>query len=168
MFRGVRLGLAFSPGWGRAFPVSVVHADDVARAVLYACRPEARGAYHLNDGQIHTMDEFYHTMGVAVDRALGRKPHRVHVIRMPLPALTLTATLSTAFGFAVSAMCRRLTGHGLHHAPQWNLDKCREARQPGWLCDGSRIRRELGFEPQINLEAGMLEAARGYVSERLL
>ncbi|MBO5489882.1 MAG: NAD(P)-dependent oxidoreductase, partial [Desulfovibrio sp.] len=47
MFRGVRLGLAFSPGWGRAFPVSAVHADDMARAVLCACHPDAHGVYHL-------------------------------------------------------------------------------------------------------------------------
>jgi len=165
MFRGVRLGLAFSPGWGRAFPVSAVHADDMARAVLCACHPDAHGVYHLNDGQIHTMDEFCHAMGGAVDRALGRKPRRMRVIRMPLPVLTVTAALSSAFGVAADALCRRLTGHGLRRAPQWNSDKCREARQPGWLCDGSRIRRELGFAAQINLEEGMLEAARGYVSE---
>lgn len=168
MFRGIKHGLAFSPGWRRVYPVSAIHADDMARAVLCACLPTAYGIYHLNDGQSHTMDEFYHAMAGAVDCVLGRKTRRMNVIHMPLPFLNFTAAFSTTSCFVADALCRHLTGHGLRKAPQWNLDKCREARQPGWLCDGSRIRHELGFSPQINLEAGMLEAARGYVSEGLL
>ena len=41
----------------------------------------------------------------------------------------------------------------------------REARQAGWLCDGSRIRRELGFTPCMSLVAGMAEAVEGYRRE---
>lgn len=168
MFRGVKCGLAFSPGWRREFPISAVHADDMARAVLCACRPEACGVYHLSDGRIHTMTSFYRAMGGAVDCALRREPHRMRVIHMPQPVLTFTAALSSASGFVADTLCRCLTGHGLRHAPQWNLDKDREARQSGWLCDGGRLCRELGFTPRVDLEEGMLEAARGYVSEGLL
>ena len=51
VFQGVkRANVAVSPGAGREFPVSAVHADDMAQAVLCACRPEARGVYHLSDG----------------------------------------------------------------------------------------------------------------------
>ncbi len=168
VFRGVKRGVAVSPGRGREFPVSVVHADDMARAVLCACRPEARGVYHLNDGQVHTMTGFCRRMGAAVARALGREPRPVRVIRMPLPVMAVTAALSSAYGTVADALCRRFAGHGLRRAPEWNLDKYREARQPGWVSDGRRICRELGFTPQTGLEDGLLEAAQGYVREGLL
>lgn len=58
VFQGVRRGLAVSPGAGRDFPVSAVHAEDMAQAVLCACKPQARGVYHLSDGGVYTMGGF--------------------------------------------------------------------------------------------------------------
>ena len=169
VFKGVlRLATAVSPGAGREFYVSAVHADDMAQAVLCVCRPEARGAYHLSDGEAYTMAEFCRTMGVAMDKVMGqtsRKGRAVRIVRMPLPVMACTAGLSTAFAVAADAVANRLLGHGLRRAPAWNLDKYREARQAGWLCDNSRICSELGFAPRVNLEAGMTEAIEGYRRE---
>ncbi|MBQ9406692.1 MAG: NAD(P)-dependent oxidoreductase [Desulfovibrio sp.] len=165
MFRGVARGLAVSPGLGREFPVSAVHADDMARAVLCACRPQAHGVYHCNDGQVYTMSHLCRAMSRAVAQALGRPLRPLHCLHMPLPVLAFTAGLSSALGKLIHACGRQLTGRGLHRAPEWNLDKYREARQAGWLSDGSRMCAELGFEPQVGLDAGMLEAAQGYVRE---
>ena len=164
----MRARVAVSPGAGREFPVSAVHADDMARAVLCACRPEASGVYHLSDGEAYTMSGFCRAMGAAVDKALGRTAHRGHkvrVVRMPLPVMACTAGLSTAFAVAADTVARRFLGRGLRRAPAWNLDKYREARQAGWLCDSSRICRELGFAPRVSLEAGMAEAVDGYRRE---
>lgn len=166
VFKGVRrAGLAVSPGAGRDFPVSAVHADDMAQAVLCACRPEAEGVYHLNDGAAYTMGGFCRTMGAAVDAALGRAPRPVRILRMPLPIMACTAGLSTAFAVTADALAARFAGRRPRRAPAWNLDKYREARQPGWLCDGSRLCRELGFAPRVSLEAGMAEAVEGYRRE---
>ena len=168
VFKGVMRGVAVSPGFGREFPVSAVHAHDMGQAVMCACRPDARGVYHLNDGQAHNMSDFCRAMGHAVDKALKRRKHEVHVIHMPLPIMALTAGLSSAFGIAADALLGRLPasfGGHLRRAPNWNLDKYREARQAGWLSDGSRIRRELGFTPCMSLEAGMAEAVEGYRRE---
>ncbi|MBQ9407727.1 MAG: NAD-dependent epimerase/dehydratase family protein [Desulfovibrio sp.] len=165
MFRGVKHGLCFSPS--RQFPVSAIHADDVARAILCACQPQAHGVYHLSDGQTYSLDDIYQAMGVAVDRALGREPRPRRVWHLPMPALLLSAACSSALGWAANIVCR-LLGKGQAHAPQWSLDKCREARQAGWICDGSRLERELGFRPQISLAQGMQEAAEGYVRAGLL
>lgn len=166
VFKGVlRAGLAVSPGAGRDFPVSAVHADDMARAVLCACQPGAKGVYHLNDGGVYTMAGFCRAMGAAVDAALNRAPRRVRVLRMPLPIMACTAGLSTAFAVAADALTARFAGRRLRRAPAWNLDKYREARQPGWLSDGSRLCRELGFAPRVSLEAGMAEAVEGYRRE---
>lgn len=168
VFKGVMSGLAVSPGAGREFPVSAIHARDMGQAVICACRPEATGVYHLSDGHEHTMSDFCRVMGVAVDAALGRETRRVRIIRMPLPVMALTAGLSSALGIAADALLARLParfGGRLRRAPNWNMDKYREARQAGWLCNGSRIRRELGFTPCMSLEAGMKEAVEGYRRE---
>ncbi|MBQ9452580.1 MAG: NAD(P)-dependent oxidoreductase [Desulfovibrio sp.] len=168
VFRGVKHNIAVSPGWGRDFPISVIHVGDMVRAVLCACHPKACGVYHLNDGQMHTMASFCKAMGNAVAHVLGRDAQTVRVLHIPLPIMAVTAVLSTAYGLAADILCRRLSGHGLRRAPGWNVDKYREARQEGWLSEGSRICHELGFMPYVTLEDGLLEAAQGYVREGLL
>ena len=166
VFKGVQMAAtAVSPGAGREFYVSAVHATDMAQAVLCACRPEARGAYHLSDGETYTMSDFCRGMGAAMDNVLNRAPRKVRIIRMPLPVMACTAGLSTALAVVADAVANRLVGHGLRRPPAWNLDKYREARQAGWLCDNSRICAELGYVPRVNLEAGMTEAIEGYRRE---
>lgn len=166
VFKGVqKAATAVSPGAGREFYVSAVHATDMAQAVLCACKPEARGVYHLSDGQAYTMSDFCRGMGAAMDKVLCRAPRKLRVVRMPLPVMACTAGLSTAFAVVADAVANRLLGRGLRRAPAWNLDKYREARQAGWLCNNSRICNELGFAPRVNLEAGMIEAIEGYRRE---
>ena len=83
--------------------------------------------------------------------------------------MALTAGGCSALACCADALLARwprsLGGGRLKRAPNWNLDKYREARQAGWLSDGSRIRRELGFTPCMSLEAGMAEAVEGYRRE---
>lgn len=166
MFKGTARGFAVSPGAGREFPVSAVHGKDMAQAVLLACGEEARGVYHLNDGAGYSMARFCEVMGRAVAQAQGRCClNPVRVIHMPLPVMAVTAGLASAWGMAAEAVLTRVTGRGLDRAPNWNLDKYREARQPGWLCDASRISRDLGYAPRVSLEAGMAEAVEGYRRE---
>ena len=166
VFKGVKgASTAVSPGAGREFYVSAVHAADMAQAVLCACKPEARGVYHLSDGEAYTMSGFCEGMGAAMDKVFGRATRKVRIVRMPLPVMACTAVLSTAFAVMADAAANRLLGHGLRRAPAWNLDKYREARQAGWLCNSSRICTELGFIPSVNLEAGMTEAIEGYRRE---
>ena len=166
VFKGVqKAATAVSPGAGREFYVSAMHAADTAQAVLCACKPQARGVYHLSDGETYTMSDFCRGMGAAMDKVLGRNPRKVRMVRIPLPFMACTAGLSTAFALVADAIVNRFLGHGLRRAPAWNLDKYREARQAGWLCDNSRICAELGFAPRVNLEAGMTEAIEGYRRE---
>ena len=105
------------------------------------------------------MSGFCRVMG----KALGRD--RLRVLRPPLPLMAVTAGLSSCGGLLRARLARAFTGRAPARAPNWNLDKYREARQAGWLCDASRIRRELGYEPRVSLAEGMAEAVEGYRRE---
>ena len=127
----------------------------MGRAIVCCCRPEAHGVYHVNDGGCYAMADFYRAMA----RAMGKK---ACILRLPLCFLGLTALLSTLGGSLLAALGRK------GRAPNWNLDKSREARQSGWTCDASRLREELGYAPALTLDQGMQEAVEGYRREGLL
>ena len=154
-FRSARMGLITTPGLGRRFPVSAVHVRDMVQAVLLACGPSARGVYHINDGAEHTMGG----LGLAIADAMGR---RARVLPVPLPLMRAAAAISGLAGRTGAALARRIPALGPVRAPSWNPDKYLEARQPGWLCDASRIRAELGYAPVVDLTQGMAEAVAGY------
>ena len=160
MFKSAAHGLGISPGIGRDFPVSVIHARDVSRAILLLLRNDASGIYHLNDGEEHSMASFCQAMGKAMNRKLK-------ILRLPLPLMGSTAALCSAW----ANLGRQLSRHfGLRNfgTPQWNLDKFREARQEGWLANAERIRSGYGFKASMNLEQGMREAVTGYHKAGLL
>lgn len=159
VFKGAARGFAVSPGAFRDFPVSAVHARDMAQAVLLCCKDTARGVYHINDGGLYSMAYFCRVMGAA----LGRP--RLRVIHLPLPLMAVTAGLASSGGLLWARLSRCLPSRAPQRAPNWNLDKYREARQAGWLCDAARIRRELGYEPRVSLAEGMAEAVEGYRRE---
>ena len=155
VYQGLQRGVAACPGLARDFPVAAIHVDDMARAVLLALSPEASGTYHLGDGRAYPMAEFYREAA----RALGTQ---ARIVRLPLWFMGATAALATAFGMLV-----RLFRKG-GRAPNWNLDKYREAREEGWTADCSRIREELGFAPTVSLEEGFRETMEGNYALGLL
>ncbi|MBC8088961.1 MAG: NAD-dependent epimerase/dehydratase family protein [Phycisphaerae bacterium] len=52
--------------------------------------------------------------------------------------------------------------------PLINSQKLTLGRQPFWLCDGSAIRRDLQWHPQVSLQAGVRDTYVWYVAARLL
>jgi nucleoside-diphosphate-sugar epimerase len=163
VFRGAARGIAVSPGAFREFPVSVLHVRDMARAVLRACAAGAGGIYHLSDGREHTMSGFCRAAGRELHRATGRPAGGVvRVLRLPLPVMAAAAAAATGFAGFASCFCP------FSRAPNWNMDKYREARQSGWLSDAGRIGRELGWKPVVPLADGLAEAVGGYLREKML
>lgn len=156
VYRGLAKGIGAVPGVGRRFPVSILHVDDMAQAVFLACMDEAHGIYHLSDGDVWSMAEFY----AAAAKALECKAHIFH---LPLWLMGMTALASTGFAQLV-----RIILATNNRAPNWNLDKYREASQCGWVASNRRIVEELGFRPTQNLESGMAETIAGYKSFNLL
>ncbi len=145
-FKAAQKGIIITPGFKRTFPISIIHAHDMACAISSALQSKAHGIYHCNDGAEHNMQ----SLGLGIAKALGRE---AKCIGMPLPIMGLSASL-------MSLGARFLKPFNLR-PPSWNRDKFREAREAGWLCQGKRI-YELGFSPSINLEQGLKEAVDGY------
>ncbi len=145
-FKAAQKGIIITPGFRRSFPISIIHAKDMANVIEHALLPEAEGIYHCNDGAEHTMQ----SLGLAIAKVLGRK---ARCIGLPLPIMGLSAGLMSLG----AVLCKPLN----LRPPSWNLDKFREAREPGWLCAGQRITK-LGFKPNVTLEQGLYEAINSY------
>lgn len=153
LFRAAARGF----GVGRNFPVSAIHGSDCARAIMLLCGKDSEGVYHLNDGNIYSMDD----LSLAMGRALGRE--QIKLIHPPLPVMAASAAIAGACYSMISCAARAI-GCEAPAAPQWNMDKYREAAQCGWVADGRRLER-LGFRAEIDLDDGMAEAAAFYRRE---
>ncbi len=145
-FKAAQKGLIVTPGFRRTFPISIIHAKDMAAVIECALHPAAHGIYHCNDGAEHSMQ----SLGLGIAKALGRN---AKCIGLPLPIMGLSASI-------MSIGAKLLKPFNVR-PPSWNRDKFREARTEGWLCQGTRI-AELGFKPSMNLEQGLYEAITGY------
>ncbi len=146
-FKAAQKGLVITPGFKRDFPVSAIHAKDMAKVIILAMLEKAHGIYHCNDGAEHSMQG----IGLGIAKGLGRE---AKCFGVPLPIMAVSAW--------VSSMAAQLMKPLGLRPPSWNMDKYREARENGWLCEGKRICEELGFAPEVSLEQGVQEAIEGY------
>ncbi len=157
-FKAAARGIVVSPGLCRDFPISLIHASDMAQAILCALKPEANGVYHCNDGEnaynpVYTMGG----LGKEMAKVMGKK---AVCIKLPLCLLGVSAALSTAYGAILQHFNKRM--------PSLTFDKYREARAVGWMCNGQRLQDELGFTPTMSLHVGLQDTYTGYKQEGLL
>lgn len=126
----------------RASPLSVIHVDDVAAALLRTIEVRPIGAVLPLDGRERTDT---HAFVRAIAAACGR---RARLLPVPIALAHLGAAASDAF----AAMRQR--------ASYFSRDKVREIRAPGWVADGAPARERLGFAPAVALADGLAEVAR--------
>jgi UDP-glucose 4-epimerase len=141
--------LLYSLARGRFVPLgsganrrTLVHDSDVARATLMALRsPNAGGrVFNVSDGTFHTLDEIVAT----ICAALGRRR----------PSLTLPVRPARIAAGILEDM-QRLIGRN-PKIGRSTIDKYTE----DVAVDSTRIQRELGFVPQMNLSAGWEQTIR--------
>jgi nucleoside-diphosphate-sugar epimerase len=127
LVRAVRLGVLLAAGRRGPRHYSLIHLDDLCRALLTAGEAgEAGGIYHVSDGTEHLWGD----IGAAVATVLGRRPPRV--VRVP---------------GRVAMAAARTVGR----ASVLNPDKVAEALHPAWTCAPGR----LPFTPEITLSEGL-------------
>ncbi len=139
LFQQARSLLTFVPRCDT--PLSIVHVDDVARALAATIDTAATGAILPLDGPERTTA---HGMLRAFAAACDR---RARLVPVPL-------------ALAAAAACLVEFGAGLvGRTSFFNRDKVREIGAPGWVADGSSFRRLLGFSPGIDLATGLRQVA---------
>ncbi len=150
LFTCVKRGFALAIGREERW-ASLIYAKDLARAVLVCLQSEkAVGhTYLVEDGQPHTWRE--------VAAAVGQSMQRSHV-RVPLPPLLVKAAC------AVIGCAARCTGKPAF----FDRDRLNDFLQPSWTCSSAKIRTELGYAPQYNLEQGIAETHRWYTQHNWL
>lgn len=136
-FRAVARGRVIVWGDGsNAF--NVVHAPDVARAVVLAL-----SVPHPSGSILYTGDDRPFTWRTFIDALAATTDARVSVMRVPPLVFGVVAALSTAGAY--------LTGG----TPGFSFDKLMELREPAWLCTSRRTREALGWEPASTIEQAL-------------
>ena len=138
--------------WGGRNVLSIVYAEDAARAAVSLATAEAPvggKAYTADDGGRYSWrDLFTH-----VEAALSR---RALLLPMPLWSYQIAARASEAFG----SLTRK--------AVPLSRDKVIEMRQPYWVCSNEAIEADLGWRPTVSFGEGAKLTAAWYRERRLL
>lgn len=139
-FRTAARGLVFCPGL-TPLPSSFLYVDDLVDALLLCLGPGVSGVFHVEDGHASTVAEFGRQACFAARR-------RALILPVPRPALRLAA---------MAGSLTWLCGAGpLPLTP----DKAVEMAQTGWLANGEKIRRELGFAAKTPPAIGIAKTMR--------
>lgn len=136
-------------GWtvrlGRIAAVSLVDGRDAAAAAAHLLDDaRATGPWFVDDGRAYTNAD----LAAALGRVCGRR------VRSFLLPLWLLRTLAALIGGGRAA-----------RLPVLSTDRLIDAAQTGWVCDGARLRDELGFAGARGLEQGLRETLASYLAE---
>ena len=149
MFKAVKNHVLPRPANRQA--LSLVFAKDLAEAIT-ACleHPVAVGkTYFVSSREVVT--------GRGLADLIAQRM-RVWTVPIPLPAFLLWPICLLQEVFS------KLTGR----PTLLNLQKFAELRAPGWVCDPSRLERELGIKCETQLSAGLPETLEWYRNHKLL
>ena len=144
MAKSIKQHSDFAVGYKRQ-DITFVYVDDVVQAVFLACEKGQTGRkYFLSDGQVYQSSTF----SDLIRRELGHP----WWIRITAPIWVLRVV--TFFGDLVGRMTGKISA--------LNNDKYHILRQRNWRCDIEPARRELGYEPRVQLAEGVRRTIRWY------
>ncbi len=144
VFRSVARGYMLHVGRGESY-FSYIHVKDLAEAVcltVLSDRGKGRTYFVANPEPV--------SWSAFADAAGGVMARRVRSVHVPL-----WLAYGAAWGAEVASRFRG-------RADIVSRQKIREARCRYWVCDGSRARRELGFEPARTLKEGIEDTLAWY------
>jgi nucleoside-diphosphate-sugar epimerase len=131
--------------------ISLCYVQDLVRAILLAAETQTESGeiFFLSDGQDYRMEE----IGDIFAQSMGRSARK---LRLPKQML---------FGMAFFAECfSRVSGK----PSIMSRGKVEEMIQKNWLCDITKARALLGFEPRVFLARGAELAVAWYKREKWL
>jgi dihydroflavonol-4-reductase len=146
VFQMIKRGCLFTPGrFVRRF--SLIHVDDLVDATILAGKTDMDSGeiFFVSRPEIYEWEE----VGRAIARALGVDYRHVAFPRWIAEALGVAGDLWS-----------RATGRPI----AINGQKVKELLQPAWICDTSKARARLGFNPKTDLDSGVRKTAKWYKS----
>lgn len=143
-FKMINAGIM--PYFGKSY-YSLIYVEDLVRGILLgALKPEAEEKiYFLADGEISTSDD----IATVIAQSLQKKP-----IKLPVPRNLMPLIGKVASRIAKNSII--------------NNDKLIELKYTYWICDISKARNELGFNPKVKIQEGMKWTADWYRLHRWL
>jgi nucleoside-diphosphate-sugar epimerase len=155
LYRCIAMHLHVMPGyWQRRY--SIIHADDLAQALLVVAQKGERLPSPATSDNIHQGVYFaavdwqptYWELGSLIARSLNTWYFPFFV---PIPAVTALGSIGDLIGHVVGRpmfFCR---------------DKGREAAAYGeWICDASKAKNQLGLQAKLPLEERLRQAVVWY------
>jgi nucleoside-diphosphate-sugar epimerase len=138
-----RAGWGLAPG-GADARLSLIHVDDLARALLLLARQGPSGAVlELDDGQGARGGYSHREFATLAAQAQGRL--RVRMVAVPSPLLSGASLMASLLG--------RLTGQ----QPKLSRDRARYLAHPDWVARGGNAQLAGLWTPQIDAAAGLAE-----------
>ncbi|WP_347156850.1 NAD-dependent epimerase/dehydratase family protein [Pontibacter chitinilyticus] len=130
--------------------LSFVYVKDLAKVAVQALTTvESQGSYNVSDG--NSYDRY--ALADITKRLLDKKAIRVHV---PLSLVKMLAKVMEA-AYARSAV-----------APVLNKNKLHELTAENWNCSIERLRQDLGYTPEYDLEKGLAQTLQWYKENKWL
>ena len=150
MAKSIKQHIDFAVGYQRQ-DITFVYVTDVVQAVFLALEKGETGRkYFLSDGQVYQSTTF----SDLIHEELGRP----WWLRITAPVWVLR--IVTFFGEYIGHMTGKVTA--------LNNDKYNILRQRNWRCDIEPARRELGFEPKVQLKEGVKTTIQWYKDHKWL
>ncbi|PKV75974.1 NAD-dependent epimerase/dehydratase family protein [Pontibacter ramchanderi] len=136
---GLEPYISNKPQW-----LSFVYVKDLAKAVMQALGTGIdHVAYNVSDGNRYDR----YALATISKRLLGKKSIRVH---LPMSVVRVMASLMEA-AYASSSK-----------TPALNKEKLNELAAENWNCSIDKIREDLGFVPEYDLEKGLAHTLTWY------
>lgn len=133
------------------YEIELAYISDVVSAIIAAA---------VNDaaiGQRYTVTGPQSVNWRAIYAEVARQSGAVlREVRVPYLAMRAAALAGDLFGMVTQ------------RTPLINSQKLTLGSQPFWLCNGERIRKELGWTPQVTLRQGVRETYLWYIAQGLL
>lgn len=130
--------------------LSFVYVKDLAKLAINALRiKESHVSYNVSDG--NSYDRY--ALADITKRILGKKAIRFHV---PMSVIKIVAkVLETAYANG-------------EKVPALNQEKLNELAAENWNCSIDRLRKDLGYTPEYDLEKGLSQTLQWYKENKWL
>lgn len=124
--------------------LSFIYVKDLAEIIIRLLKSDiVRKTYNITDGLAYDR----YALAEGLKKALHKKTLKVHI---PLGIIKgLAGFMDTVYAKSSKT-------------PTINKEKIKELTAPNWVCNIENLKRDLQFEPQYNLEKGLVETVKWY------